>query len=740
MKIAPLFTLLMLTLAPLLGAPRSATVVIHSDSLQVLPSAPLFVSGIGNVYTYFSTWTDSGSFLTSNYNGLNYVSSEIRPRLGSPNIFEGAYAQATEVQYLDYGRYAVAFPTSDVDGDGVIDVLDVSKPGSFTATGSGFSSLDGTAFSIEFVVDRDANTATGSYTAKTVSASQTLTTRGDILLFRYAGSVNYDRENNSMAFDMTITEPANRRLLGSTSFVVNSNSRITYQAFDIVDQISGDRYSMRTGQLNLAPDGTFQGDLSLVDGLAVTYWADFTGYRMILGDGNDHDGDGVPDLTDVDAIPIPPSIQTQPVAPPTLSIGESVTLSVLANGTNSFQWFRNGTSIVGATTSSYTVTLAEATAGNYRVRVTNPFGSLLSDTVVIQESVPPQIVHDLRPLTVAIGQMVQLQVQATGPNLTYQWYRNGVSVGGATSDALTIDSYTSGLWGAYWVEVRNSFGVKVSNLVQIRTNTGLRSKLSNISVRGYSGTNADTLVGGFVLSDASKQLLIRSIGPTLAKFGLQGTMMDPSATLRNAAGGLLTSNNDWLDEDASTFGRLGAFTLESGSRDAAILSTLTAGVFTVSTEGANTNDVGMILLEIYDADILAPGELVNLSARVKVSKEDSLVVGMVLEGDSSATVLIRGVGPSLDQFGLQGLKDPKLVITSLSASNEVLTSNTNWLTASNSQQLSSVSATLGAFPLISQGGDSVVLVTLEPGVYTATISSASGQEAGVALAEFYLLP
>jgi len=80
-----------------------------------------------------------------------------------------------------------------------------------------------------------------------------------------------------------------------------------------------------------------------------------------------------------------PVITTQPDSK-TVSVGSPVSFMVIASGpTLSYQWTRNGTNIVGATGASYTLattTLADSGA-QFRVRVTNSYGSKLSNIAVL---------------------------------------------------------------------------------------------------------------------------------------------------------------------------------------------------------------------------------------------------------------------------------------------------------------------------------------------------------------------
>jgi len=75
------------------------------------------------------------------------------------------------------------------------------------------------------------------------------------------------------------------------------------------------------------------------------------------------------------------------------SVGKPVTFSVVvAQGTLPFtyQWFKNGVAIVGATSSTYLIlAVAASDAGTYTVQVSNKAGNTLSDNGVITITVNP---------------------------------------------------------------------------------------------------------------------------------------------------------------------------------------------------------------------------------------------------------------------------------------------------------------------------------------------------------------
>lgn len=127
--------------------------------------------------------------------------------------------------------------------------------------------------------------------------------------------------------------------------------------------------------------------------------------------------------------------------------------------------------------------------------------------------------------------------------------------------------------------------------------------------------------------------------------------------------------------------------------------------------------------------------LANLSARaVAGSGGHVLITGFILEGASPKTVLIRAVGPGLHAFDVPGfLPDPRL---HLFRNNQRILGNTGWTNSSEANDVRIAAQRVGAFALANGSADSALLVTLDPGSYTAHAEPVSGAP-GVALIEVY---
>src|SRR5690606_30990594 len=98
-----------------------------------------------------------------------------------------------------------------------------------------------------------------------------------------------------------------------------------------------------------------------------------------------------------------------------------------------------------------------------------------------------------------------------GPDLRFRWYHDGAILPGEQSAVLTIPTFKAAYAGRYRCEITNDYGSVHSRVATVRASAGTPGTLANLSVRGFSGTGADLLTGGFVSAGAAKAFLIRSI-------------------------------------------------------------------------------------------------------------------------------------------------------------------------------------------------------------------------------------
>jgi GH35 family endo-1,4-beta-xylanase len=129
-------------------------------------------------------------------------------------------------------------------------------------------------------------------------------------------------------------------------------------------------------------------------------------------------------------------------------------------------------------------------------------------------------------------------------------------------------------------------------------------------------------------------------------------------------------------------------------------------------------------------------QLINISTRALVGTDANVMIaGFVLQGSASKTVLIRASGPGLTQFNVPGvLVDPVLDVYSGST---VLASNDNWDDdAAKRDAIQQAALAVGAFGWNPGSKEAALLLTLNPGAYTAIVSGKNGST-GVSLVEVY---
>jgi sugar lactone lactonase YvrE len=121
--------------------------------------------------------------------------------------------------------------------------------------------------------------------------------------------------------------------------------------------------------------------------------------------------------------------------------------------------------------------------------------------------------------------------------------------------------------------------------------------------------------------------------------------------------------------------------------------------------------------------------LLNISTRARVEPvlDRELIGGFIITGNEPKTILLRVLGPSLANFGVQDpLLDP---ILELHTPDGVVT-NDNWMDTQKSEIQAS-----GIAP--NDNRESAILVTLPPGSYTAVVRGKAPFVAGTALVEVY---
>ncbi len=362
------------------------------------------------------------------------------------------------------------------------------------------------------------------------------------------------------------------------------------------------------------------------------------------------------------AAPVAPTISAAPLSQ-SVPAGGSVTFSVTAAGGGlSYQWLFNNAVIPGATSASYTIaSVANTNAGSYAVRVSNSVGNQTSSVATLTVTAPLPANAYLSNLsirsiagagdrTLIVGFNIggantsgtkNLLIRGIGPTLgalgvdgtlpdpkldlytgqtvlvsNDNWDASATPVAtqsgvgafalnaGSRDAALIRNNLGAGGYTVQLTDVGGRSGVALAELYDLTPTasvTGSTPRLVNISARTEVGTGGDILIAGFNVSGTgSRRVLIRAVGPTLAAFGVGGTLADPKLDVYSGTR-VIASNDNW-DASATpnaTQTAVGAFALNAGSRDAALIATLSPGAYTAQVSGVN-NTTGIAIVEVYE--------------------------------------------------------------------------------------------------------------------------------------------
>jgi len=287
----------------------------------------------------------------------------------------------------------------------------------------------------------------------------------------------------------------------------------------------------------------------------------------------------------------------------------------------------------------------------------------------------------------------------------------------------------------------------------------------NLSARGWADNGENSMIVGFVLRAPHEavtqhlvnqryKLYLHAIGNGLKYHGVKNFLRDPVMELFDGRGKKIFDPAENIESDFFSL------TTILSSTSTPLLSNLTygdsaaymytiPGTFTFRAKGSSLRDdgtfePGIVLLEINHDYLSVPiysiettkasrrmESLINISARALVGNDEkSLICGFVmLDRDE---VLIVGNGPSLGQEGIgiqNPLRAPKL---QLFRNGKLLLENTDW--RSDPRVVKTLTEDVDG--VFFGDGDVAMSVVLEPGEYTAILSSDNG-EPGIGLLSVY---
>lgn len=149
-----------------------------------------------------------------------------------------------------------------------------------------------------------------------------------------------------------------------------------------------------------------------------------------------------------------------------------------------YQWFKDGVKIEGAVEQVYEIGhVEESDAGEYSVEFGNVFNlepvkSSAALLTVEDVASGPEIVKHPADATKKEGESQQFFAAAEGSfPMTYQWYRDGEAIVGATERTLLLPNVAEFDGGTYQFEAQNSEGIARSEVAQLVVIAGLEEAL-----------------------------------------------------------------------------------------------------------------------------------------------------------------------------------------------------------------------------------------------------------------------
>lgn len=301
--------------------------------------------------------------------------------------------------------------------------------------------------------------------------------------------------------------------------------------------------------------------------------------------------------------------------PTTFCDGSSVVLKANTGTGYTYAWFKNGQAIAGATAATYTAT----TAADYTVKVTNELGcdATSAATTVTVNALPPTTVvieKDFTPGVCfgdAISQTLRAKLSTQNAAYTYQWYKDGAPIAGATAG-----TYTATAKGNYTLAVASVCGSTMSQPATLNNDVA-QVTVENVSTCAKSSAtiNGQTSVGQLYWYSAATGGELLHTGNTFTTPKLESNTSYFVAA-SNATGGRLNSASSTTGGAYSSFtgGRMyfdaaAPFVLEKATINVATAGTMTIGIM---DKGKSDVIVNRVTIEVtpgikeYTLNLIVP--------------------------------------------------------------------------------------------------------------------------------------
>jgi hypothetical protein len=263
--------------------------------------------------------------------------------------------------------------------------------------------------------------------------------------------------------------------------------------------------------------------------------------------------------------------------------------------------------------------------------------------------------------------------------------------------------------------------------------------VANVSTRLPVGTGDNALFEGFIVdgpAGSTKKILVRAIGPSLGSFGVTDAVQNPTLDIFDVNNMKIASNDNWKTTQVGGIITGDQFAEINGSGlkpnndlESAIIANLAPGMYTAVVRGAG-NTAGTGVVDAFDLTTASTARLANVATRGLVQPGDKLLIGAFIVQNGSVRVVVRAIGPSLTNFGVNNA----LPDTTLELKDQNGTSwgtNDDWM----SDQKTELEAT-GLQP--TNDLEAALVRTIPPGQYSALVRG-KPEATGTGVVQIYFL-
>lgn len=156
--------------------------------------------------------------------------------------------------------------------------------------------------------------------------------------------------------------------------------------------------------------------------------------------------------------------------------------------------------------------------------------------------------------------------------------------------SLQPGAYTAVLSG-----VDNESGIGLVELYDVQQ--GAPANAVNISTRARVQADDNVMIGGFIVGGSQVQrLIVRAIGPSLSRQGIDGVLQNPTLEVVNSSGTAIATNDNWRTDQEGDISATGL--APTNDAESAIVGSVSPGNYTAIVRGAG-EATGVGLVEVY---------------------------------------------------------------------------------------------------------------------------------------------